>query len=90
MTLGSLREQVIYPDTLSAMQEKGLTNAHLEEILNIVHLQYIVRREGGGQSNHTHQPWPLISSPPLACRLGCCERLEGCVVGRGEAADGHG
>lgn len=47
MTIGTLREQVIYPDTVDGMREKGITDDDLKKILETVHLYGVVTREGG-------------------------------------------
>lgn len=47
MSLGTLRDQVIYPDSREEMESNGFTDKKLEEIFQIVHLQHIVNREGG-------------------------------------------
>ena len=41
MSLGCLRDQVIYPDTLEEMKGRGISDKDLEDI---VHLTYIGMR----------------------------------------------
>lgn len=47
LTVGTLRDQVIYPHSEMDMRENGRTDAELGRILNEVHLGYLPDREGG-------------------------------------------
>ncbi|XP_053325015.1 ATP-binding cassette sub-family D member 3 [Spea bombifrons] len=47
MTLGTLRDQVIYPDTPEDQKRKGIPDKVLKEYLDNVQLGHILEREGG-------------------------------------------
>lgn len=50
MTIGSLRDQVIYPDTLDEMKAKKITDKDLSTLLEKVQLSYLLERENGWNS----------------------------------------
>ncbi|WFD00814.1 ATP-binding cassette long-chain fatty acid transporter pxa2 [Malassezia yamatoensis] len=47
LSLGTLRDQIIYPDSVDEMHAKGVTDEQLFEILKLLQIQNIVEREGG-------------------------------------------
>jgi len=49
MSIGTLRDQVTYPDCVDDMTSKSVTDKDLEHVLAVVHLQHIVLREQGQQ-----------------------------------------
>ncbi|XP_034562192.1 ATP-binding cassette sub-family D member 3-like isoform X2 [Notolabrus celidotus] len=50
MTLGSLRDQVIYPDTFEQQRKKGISDQVLKDYLDNVQLGHILDREGSWDS----------------------------------------
>ncbi|GMT15001.1 hypothetical protein PFISCL1PPCAC_6298, partial [Pristionchus fissidentatus] len=52
MPLGSLRDQVIYPDSVFQARKKGFTDEKLVELLHHVQLDYVLDREGGWEAVH--------------------------------------
>ncbi|XP_069050204.1 ATP-binding cassette sub-family D member 3 isoform X2 [Lepisosteus oculatus] len=59
MTLGTLRDQVIYPDTQEDQKQKGISDQVLKEYLDNVQLGHILDREG---SWDTVQDWMDVLS----------------------------
>ncbi|KAF8710256.1 adrenoleukodystrophy protein, partial [Rhizoctonia solani] len=47
LSLGTLRDQVIYPHTKEEMQRRGVTDDDLLRVLSVVQMDHIVEREGG-------------------------------------------
>ena len=47
MPIGSLRDQVIYPDSPGEMMSKGLSDSDLADLLDKVQLRYLLDREEG-------------------------------------------
>jgi ABC-type uncharacterized transport system fused permease/ATPase subunit len=48
MSLGTLRDQIIYPDSHADMRAKGFTDEHLLALLERTHTAHVVRREPQG------------------------------------------
>jgi len=47
LSRGTLRQQIIYPDSIREMRDKGVTDADLFRILSVVEIEHIVERQGG-------------------------------------------
>ncbi|RDB28994.1 ATP-binding cassette sub-family D member 2 [Hypsizygus marmoreus] len=50
LSLGTLRDQIIYPDSKEEMEARGITDDDLLRILAIVEMDNVVEREGGWDS----------------------------------------
>ncbi|OZJ05286.1 hypothetical protein BZG36_01957 [Bifiguratus adelaidae] len=59
LSLGTLRDQVIYPHTIEEMHARNVTDEDLVKILEVVQLGHIVEREGGWDKE---REWTLALS----------------------------
>ncbi|OQR83825.1 ATP-binding Cassette (ABC) Superfamily [Achlya hypogyna] len=55
LTLGSLRDQIIYPDTLEGMAAANKSDNDLLELLKLVQLEYLVTRD-----DDQNDPWGVV------------------------------
>ncbi|KAF2130802.1 hypothetical protein P153DRAFT_384027 [Dothidotthia symphoricarpi CBS 119687] len=66
LSRGTLRQQIIYPDNLREMRDKGITDADLYSILSVVEIESIVDRPGGWDAE---QEWTDVLSGGLQQRV---------------------
>lgn len=66
LSRGTLRQQVIYPDGMSEMRQKGVTDADLHDILSIVEIASVVDRPGGWDAE---EEWRDVLSGGLQQRI---------------------
>ncbi|CDS12272.1 Putative ATP-binding cassette, subfamily D(ALD), member 2 [Lichtheimia ramosa] len=59
LSLGTLRDQILYPDTLEDMKKRNVTDDDLLKILQVVQIEHIVEREGGWD---TEKEWVIALS----------------------------
>ncbi|KAH0543926.1 hypothetical protein FGG08_001827 [Glutinoglossum americanum] len=66
LSRGSLRQQIIYPDSIREMRDKGVTDKDLYQILTTVEIESIVDREGGWDAE---KEWRDVLSGGLQQRV---------------------
>ncbi|KAI8063565.1 ABC transporter transmembrane region 2-domain-containing protein [Gongronella butleri] len=59
LSLGTLRDQILYPHTVQDMKARGITDADLLDILKVVQIEGVVEREGGWDAE---KEWSLALS----------------------------
>ncbi|KAF2803494.1 ATP-binding cassette protein [Mytilinidion resinicola] len=66
LSRGTLRQQIIYPDGVREMRDKGITDADLYAILSVVEIEHIVDRPDGWDAE---QEWTDVLSGGLQQRV---------------------
>lgn len=66
LSRGTLRQQIIYPDNLREMRDKGISDDDLYNILSVVEIESIVDRPGGWDAE---QEWTDVLSGGLQQRV---------------------
>lgn len=66
LSRGTLRQQIIYPDSVREMRDKGITDNDLMRIISIVEIEHIVDRPGGWDAE---QEWTDVLSGGLQQRV---------------------
>ncbi|KAF2629799.1 hypothetical protein BU25DRAFT_438737 [Macroventuria anomochaeta] len=66
LSRGTLRQQIIYPDNLREMRDKGITDDDLYSILGVVEIESVVDRPGGWDAE---QEWTDVLSGGLQQRV---------------------
>ena len=69
LSIGTLRDQLIYPDSHQDMRKKGVKDGDLRGILEMVHLGYLEQREGGLD---TTKDWKDVFSGGERQRVNLC------------------
>ncbi|KAK3904330.1 ABC transporter transmembrane region 2-domain-containing protein [Staphylotrichum tortipilum] len=72
LSIGTLRDQVIYPDGEADMREKGKRDRDLRQVLQLAHLGYLPDREGGWD---TRKEWKDVLSGGEKQRLAIARLL---------------
>ena len=66
LSRGTLRHQVIYPDGVREMRDRGVTDADLFRILSVVEIEHVVERQGGWDAE---AEWTDVLSGGLQQRI---------------------